>query len=114
MYNEYRYQKLETCAAYFKYNWTGSAHNSLEDAKATLYCFKKINNYTLVEWKYIDKVLERENKLKAAFECDDIVSFYVRNTTKQKWKEGLLHEKKCIKEIGFVEFRYFKIKGYLD
>lgn len=46
-WNEYRkkwqWQKLETCAAYFKYNWgDDQQHNALADTKATRYCFEKI------------------------------------------------------------------------
>jgi DNA polymerase-3 subunit epsilon len=36
----YKYQKLEVCAKYFNYRF--QAHDSLEDAKATLYCYKQI------------------------------------------------------------------------
>lgn len=36
----YKRQKLITCAKFF--NYTFNAHDSLEDAKATLYCYKKI------------------------------------------------------------------------
>ncbi len=41
---DYRFKKLTTCAAYYNYdyNYGSSAHNSLADAKATLYCFEKI------------------------------------------------------------------------
>ena len=34
--------KLSECAAYFQYCWDGTAHNSLADAKATLYCHLKM------------------------------------------------------------------------
>ena len=36
----YKYQKLSTCAKFFNYSF--NAHDSLEDTKATLYCYKKI------------------------------------------------------------------------
>lgn len=36
----YRWQKLVTCARYYGYEF--KAHNSLEDVKATLFCYKKI------------------------------------------------------------------------
>ncbi|MBR2861590.1 MAG: 3'-5' exonuclease [Clostridia bacterium] len=39
-YNQGKVQKLVSCAQYFGYNF--NAHDSLEDAKATLFCFKKI------------------------------------------------------------------------
>ena len=41
----YKWQKLTTCAAYYHFDWnsiTMSAHNSLADCFATLYCFKCI------------------------------------------------------------------------
>lgn len=40
-FGSYKWQKLTTCAEYYSYsenNW----HNSLDDAKATLYCFHKM------------------------------------------------------------------------
>lgn len=39
-YQSYKWQKLSTCAAYYGYQF--KAHDSLEDVKATLYCYKKI------------------------------------------------------------------------
>lgn len=38
-----RWQKLSTVAKHFKYKF--EAHNSLEDVKATLFCYKKITEY---------------------------------------------------------------------
>lgn len=40
-YGHYRYQKLITCADYYGYEG-GTWHDSLEDTKATLYCFWKM------------------------------------------------------------------------
>lgn len=38
---DYKWQKLSKCAAYYGYEWTGNgAHDSLEDCRATLFCFK--------------------------------------------------------------------------
>lgn len=38
-----RWRKLKECADYFGYDWsTGGPHDSLEDARATLYCYKQI------------------------------------------------------------------------
>ena len=34
----YKWQKLRTCASYYSY-YKGKAHNSLDDARATLFCF---------------------------------------------------------------------------
>lgn len=38
--NDYKWQKLSVCADYYGYKF--KAHNSLEDVKATLYCYKKM------------------------------------------------------------------------
>lgn len=41
-YGKYKWQKLTTCARYYHYRWgKAGAHSSLEDAKATIYCFMK-------------------------------------------------------------------------
>lgn len=42
--DDYKWQKLITCAKYYGYNWPGDAHDSLQDCLATLYCYKKMNN----------------------------------------------------------------------
>lgn len=39
-YGNYTWQKLETCAKYYGYEF--EAHDSLEDVKATLYCYRKV------------------------------------------------------------------------
>lgn len=39
-YNSYTWQKLVECAEY--YNYSFNAHDSLEDVKATLYCYPKV------------------------------------------------------------------------
>lgn len=42
-HNSYKWYKLKDCADYFGYDWgTDSTHDSLADAKATLYCYKKM------------------------------------------------------------------------
>lgn len=43
-YGDYKWQKLITCANYYGYTAEGSFHDSLEDVKATLYCYYKMNN----------------------------------------------------------------------
>ena len=41
--NKYKWQSLSTCAAYYNYDWgEDKAHGALADAKATLFCFKKL------------------------------------------------------------------------
>lgn len=40
-YESYRWQKLTTCAAYYGFT-DYDAHDSLNDCRATLFCFKKI------------------------------------------------------------------------
>lgn len=42
-YGKYKWQKLVKCADYYGYDWgTDHAHDSLADARATLFCLKKI------------------------------------------------------------------------
>lgn len=43
IHNDYKWQKLTKCAEYYCYDWSSeTAHDSLADCKATLYCYKKI------------------------------------------------------------------------
>lgn len=42
-HESYRWQKLSVCADYYNYDWgTDTAHDSLADCRATLYCYKKL------------------------------------------------------------------------
>lgn len=41
-HQNYRYEKLTECAAQYGYKWTGGAHDSLNDALATLYCWPRV------------------------------------------------------------------------
>ena len=42
--NSYSWQKLEVCAKYYQYDWgKEKAHGALADTRATLYCFKRMN-----------------------------------------------------------------------
>lgn len=42
---DFKWQKLIKCAEYFNYDWgTDTAHDSLADCRATLYCWKALNN----------------------------------------------------------------------
>lgn len=44
-YGSYKWQKLITCADYYGYDWgEDSAHDSLADCRATLYCYECIYN----------------------------------------------------------------------
>ena len=45
MYGEYRYKSLGECAKYFGYEFR--AHDSLEDVKATLFCYRKVEEHLL-------------------------------------------------------------------
>lgn len=40
--NKYKWQSLVKCAEYCGYEWRGSAHDSLADALATLYCYNSL------------------------------------------------------------------------
>lgn len=39
----YRLQKLTTCAEHYGYTWPSGPHDSLEDAKATIYCWPRVS-----------------------------------------------------------------------
>ena len=43
---DYKWQKLTTCAAYYGYDWSkaAAAHNSLGDCLATLFCYTKMKS----------------------------------------------------------------------
>lgn len=41
-YEDFKFQKLTTCAAFYGYEWELNAHNSLADCLATLHCYKKM------------------------------------------------------------------------
>ena len=41
-HKNYKWQKLTTCANYYGYIQKGNFHDSLEDVKATLYCYFKM------------------------------------------------------------------------
>ena len=46
-YNSFKWQKLCTCAAYYGHQPEGNFHDSLEDAKATLFCFYEVEKSQL-------------------------------------------------------------------
>lgn len=58
-YGNYTWKSLDDCCLYYGY-YLGNAHNSLEDCKATLYCYNKvINNDSRYEGKeYIGKTVK--------------------------------------------------------
>lgn len=44
IHNDYKCQKLTKCTTYYGYDWENdTAHDSLADCRATLYCYNKIN-----------------------------------------------------------------------
>lgn len=43
-FEDFKFQKLTTCANYYGYTWKKDTPNSLTDCKATLYCFKKMQD----------------------------------------------------------------------
>lgn len=46
----YRWQKLTTCAAYYGYDWgDDTAHDSLADCRATLFCYQKMQELPFAE-----------------------------------------------------------------
>lgn len=49
-HKSFTWKKLTVCASYFGYEWgKGEAHNSCEDCKATLYCYKKMQEPKFIE-----------------------------------------------------------------
>lgn len=58
-YGNYTWKSLDDCCLYYGY-YLGNAHDSLEDCKATLYCYNKaINNESRYEGKeYIGKTVK--------------------------------------------------------
>lgn len=50
-HGNYKWQKLSTCASYYGYKF--KAHDSLEDAKATLYCYKQMMADSEIFEKYL-------------------------------------------------------------
>lgn len=58
-YGDYKWQSLGKCAAYYGYEF--KAHDSLEDVKATMYCYEKM----------VDQEEEKEQGLSAQEKPDD-------------------------------------------
>lgn len=46
-YGNYRWQSLRVCASYFGYKRNGTFHDSLEDVKATLFCYNAMTALTM-------------------------------------------------------------------
>lgn len=46
-YGKYKYQKLSVCAEFFGYESEGRFHDSLEDVRATLFCYHAMNKMEL-------------------------------------------------------------------
>ena len=45
-HDDYKWQSLSTCAAYFGYDWgEDKVHDSLADCKATLFCYHKLRGW---------------------------------------------------------------------
>lgn len=45
-YGCYKWQKLTTCAEYYNYDWGSDiAHDSLSDCRATLFCYKQLQEH---------------------------------------------------------------------
>lgn len=42
MRQDYKWQKLAKCAEYYGFHGDGQFHDSLEDVRATLYCFNSM------------------------------------------------------------------------
>ena len=69
--NGYKWQKLAACAAYYNYDWgTATAHDSLADCRATLYCYNSIIAETSNNYDYIG-LEQRERELLKRAELSD-------------------------------------------
>lgn len=70
-YGNYKWQKLTIAAYYYGYNFDDSAHDSLEDAKATLVVYNAIKN-ALPPYMWLStQLLNKKNEV--VFESADIV-----------------------------------------
>lgn len=82
------YAKLSSCASHYGYKF--NAHNALEDAKATAYCFRKL----IQDKDYISSINEREEKrleeikLKEAKEKEMKLAVEAANKQKKRINTG--------------------------
>ena len=58
-YESFKFQSLDTCTRFFDYEWPGKAHDALEDVKATMYCYKAMQNISPEETESIKERNER-------------------------------------------------------
>lgn len=63
-HDAYRFQKLTTCAEQYGYTWSSGPHDSLEDAKATIYCWPRVSGD--LAWIYAHGELNDLNRLSDA------------------------------------------------
>ena len=59
-YSEFKWQKLTKCAEYFGYEF--KAHDSLEDVRATLFCYRKLEKLK-ESGEYMDRVKENIERI---------------------------------------------------
>ena len=58
-HDDYKWQSLSTCAAYFGYDWgEDKVHDSLADCKATLFCYNRIREGANEKLKLENGILE--------------------------------------------------------
>lgn len=108
-YGNYTWKSLDTCCSYYGY-YLSNAHNSLEDCKATLYCYNKlINSEGAYDGKeYIGKSVK--------FFLDDVfgkldeklIHLRIRHKDEDfyNYVEGSI---KCISDIKYKSLLEFKI-----
>ena len=65
-HQDYKWQKLATCASYYGYQSSGKYHNSLEDAQATLWCFTEMTKGVTRDANSAARDPERDRSL-----CDE-------------------------------------------
>lgn len=55
-HQSFRWKRLTVCADYFNYNWgDDTAHNSLSDCRATLYCYNKLLKLARIEKRLLNE-----------------------------------------------------------
>ena len=107
-HGSYTWQKLNVCADYYGYNGDDNFHNSLEDVRATLFCYKKMvenddedEDEVFTSYEYInDSEEEDENSDEYEYTDEDAI----RDT--QAFWEGAKIELEEQEEEPEYEYEY--------
>lgn len=104
--NDYRYVKLTVCAEY--YGFVFDAHDSLEDVRATLYCYKKINEDYLFKHVLSESTGFRFSyKDEGVFRSDlkEYMNFLFRTDSLKRWE----NERTSFNQVFFLNENKLKI-----